>query len=136
VIGGYTVGGMTFDAILVGYYEGDRLMYAAKVRAGFVAALREALFKLFAALHVDTCPFANLPESYKGRWGEGLTAAEMAECSETRGTRGTIPHGQTYLWLPASSERFIARGSRGITCDLEAISARRRVRQAPKEPNP
>jgi len=80
VIGGYTVGGRTFDAILVGYYEGDRLMYAAKVRAGFVPALREALFKLFAALQVDTCPFANLPESYKGRWGEGLTAAEMAEC--------------------------------------------------------
>jgi len=80
VIGGYTVGGRTFDAILVGYYEGDRLMYAAKVRAGFVPALREALFKLFAALQVDTCPFANLPESHKGRWGEGLTAAEMAEC--------------------------------------------------------
>jgi bifunctional non-homologous end joining protein LigD len=28
-----------------------------------------------------TQPFANLRESKKGRWGEGLTAADMGECS-------------------------------------------------------
>jgi len=28
VIGGYTIGGVTFDAIVFGYYEGDRMMYA------------------------------------------------------------------------------------------------------------
>jgi hypothetical protein len=26
------------------------------------------------------CPFANLPESKEGRWGQGLTAAKMREC--------------------------------------------------------
>ena len=26
------------------------------------------------------CPFANLPETHKGRWGEGLTAADMDKC--------------------------------------------------------
>ena len=26
------------------------------------------------------CPFANLPEAYKGRWGEGLTGADMGKC--------------------------------------------------------
>jgi len=26
------------------------------------------------------CPFANLPERHKGRWGEGLTAADMDKC--------------------------------------------------------
>jgi len=26
------------------------------------------------------CPFRNLPESRKGRWGEGLTAEEMKRC--------------------------------------------------------
>ena len=50
------------------------------MRTGSVLASREVLFKLFAGLQVDTCPFANLPESHKGRWGEGLTAAEVAEC--------------------------------------------------------
>jgi ATP-dependent DNA ligase len=29
---------------------------------------------------VKECPFANLPESKGGRWGEGLTAEKMREC--------------------------------------------------------
>jgi bifunctional non-homologous end joining protein LigD len=81
VIGGYTSSGRNFDAILVGYHdEGDRLNYAASVRNGFVPASREALFRLFGGLHSETCPFVNLPEPGRGRWGEGLTAADMAEC--------------------------------------------------------
>ena len=35
VIGGYTPGN-PFDAVIVGYYDGDKLLFAAKVRAGFV----------------------------------------------------------------------------------------------------
>jgi ATP-dependent DNA ligase len=35
VIGGYTVGGKTFDALVFGYYEGNRLIYAARTRNGF-----------------------------------------------------------------------------------------------------
>ena len=30
VIGGYTVGGTTFDALIFGYYDGDDLIYAAR----------------------------------------------------------------------------------------------------------
>jgi len=26
------------------------------------------------------CPFVNLPEAHKNRWGEGLTADKMKEC--------------------------------------------------------
>ena len=32
VIGGYTIGTKTFDAVIFGYYEGDRLIYAARTR--------------------------------------------------------------------------------------------------------
>ena len=35
VIGGYTRGGRTFDALVLGYYDGDRLLYAARTRIGF-----------------------------------------------------------------------------------------------------
>jgi ATP-dependent DNA ligase len=35
VIGGYTPGN-PFDALIVGYYEGERLLYAAGMRNGFV----------------------------------------------------------------------------------------------------
>jgi bifunctional non-homologous end joining protein LigD len=33
VIGGYTVGGATFDALVFGYYDGDKLLYAARTRS-------------------------------------------------------------------------------------------------------
>ena len=42
VIGGYTVGTKTFDALVFGYYEGDRLIYAARTRNGFTPAVRAA----------------------------------------------------------------------------------------------
>ena len=80
VIGGYTVGGNPFDALIFGYYDGDRLIYAARTRNGFTPAMRAQLFKQFRALEIKTCPFANLPEPKSGRWGAGLTAKKMADC--------------------------------------------------------
>src|SRR4051812_11436517 len=35
VIGGYTFGGTTFDALIFGYYQGDSLIYVARTRNGF-----------------------------------------------------------------------------------------------------
>ena len=55
-------------------------MFAAKVRNGFVPAVRDTVFQHFKRVRIKTCPFANLPESGKGRWGEGLTAADMEKC--------------------------------------------------------
>ena len=50
VIGGYTMGGNPFDALIFGYYEGDRLLYAARTRSGFTSATRAHLFKRFKGL--------------------------------------------------------------------------------------
>ena len=80
VIGGYVPAADNFDSILVGYYQGKDLMFAARVRAGFVPALRALLFSRFRGLDIEQCPFRNLPEARKGRWGEGLTAEDMKEC--------------------------------------------------------
>jgi ATP-dependent DNA ligase len=80
VIAGYTPSPKTFDALLVGYYEGGKLIFAARVRNGFVPATRETVFRHFKKLHSKECPLANLPESKKGRWDEGLTAADMKKC--------------------------------------------------------
>lgn len=80
VIGGYTVGTEPFDALIVGYYDGQDLLYAARTRNGFTPASRAQLFKRFAPLHTDECPFANLPEARGGRWGQGLTKAKMPDC--------------------------------------------------------
>jgi DNA ligase D-like protein (predicted ligase) len=80
VIGGYTVGGTTFDALIFGYYEGNELRYAGRTRNGFTPGLREQLFRRFKELLTPYCPFANLPEARPGRWGQGLTADKMAAC--------------------------------------------------------
>jgi ATP-dependent DNA ligase len=55
-------------------------MFAAHVRNGFVPTLRATVFRKFKGLESHKCPFANLPESEKRRWGEGLTAADMEKC--------------------------------------------------------
>jgi ATP-dependent DNA ligase len=80
VIAGYTPGPRNFDAVIIGYYDGDRLIYVARTRNGFTPGSREALFRRFKGLETAKCPFANLPEAKSGRWGVGLTAAKMGEC--------------------------------------------------------
>jgi ATP-dependent DNA ligase len=76
-IGGYTPGN-PFDALIVGYYEGERLLYAAKVRNGFVPLVRREVASKFKGLEIDTCPFANLPERKRTQWA--LTKEEMKKC--------------------------------------------------------
>jgi DNA ligase D-like protein (predicted ligase) len=80
VIGGYTVGGKTFDALVLGYYEEGNLLYASRTRNGFTPALREQILRRMKPLQIRECPFVNLPEGHGGRWGQGLTAAKMADC--------------------------------------------------------
>ena len=80
VIGGYIPGAHGVDAIVVGYYRGEDLIYVARVRNGFVPASRRQMFARLKPLLISKCPFANLPERHKGRWGEGLTAADMDKC--------------------------------------------------------
>jgi bifunctional non-homologous end joining protein LigD len=80
VIGGYTVGGATFDALVYGYYDGKDLIYAARTRNGFTPKLRAELMRKFKPLEIPACPFSNLPETRAGRWGVGLTAAKMVDC--------------------------------------------------------
>ena len=80
VIGGYTLGTKTFDALVIGYYEQDRLLFATRTRNGFTPATRQQVFRRFRTLEIPECPFANLPEARSGRWGQGLTKAKMADC--------------------------------------------------------
>jgi bifunctional non-homologous end joining protein LigD len=77
VVGGYTPGN-PLDAVIVGYYEGDKLIYAAKVRNGFVPRLRREVWAKLKHLQTDTCPFANLPE--RKRTQRALTREEMKNC--------------------------------------------------------
>jgi DNA ligase D-like protein (predicted ligase) len=84
VIGGFIPGVHGVDAIVVGYYRGEELMYVARVRNGFVPASRRQVFAKLKSLVISQCPFVNLPETHNGRWGEGLTAVDMEKCMWVR----------------------------------------------------
>ena len=66
VIAGYTPSSKNFDALVIGYYEDGKLMYAARTRNGFTPASRAELFKKLKPLEIKECPFANLPERRRG----------------------------------------------------------------------
>jgi DNA ligase D-like protein (predicted ligase) len=80
IIGGYSIGGSTFDAVILGHVVDGKLVYVARTRSGFTPASRAELLRKMKALEVGECPFCNLPEKRPGRWGEGLTADKMKDC--------------------------------------------------------
>jgi len=77
VIGGYKPENRNFQSIVVGYHENKKLRFAARVRSGFTPAQRAALFELLRPLRIDECPFADLPSTRTGHWGEGVTVEDM-----------------------------------------------------------
>jgi ATP-dependent DNA ligase len=79
VIGGYIPSHLGLDSIMVGFYRGDDLYYAARVRARFVPATRRLVFDAIKYLNAKQCPFVNLPEEEPGRWRQEFTAEKMKE---------------------------------------------------------
>ncbi len=80
VIGGFIPGPRGVDSIIVGYYRGKDLVYVARVRNGFVPATRRMVYGKLKPLITDKCPFVNLPETGRTRWGEILDAEKMKQC--------------------------------------------------------
>ena len=84
VIGGYTPPKGSrdfFGALLVGHYEGDKLIFASKVGSGYAQSTLRELFNRFKPLRRATCPFVNLPTKRTGKFGQGVTASEMKLCT-------------------------------------------------------
>ena len=80
VIGGYTppAGARKyFGALLVGYYDKVRLLFAGKVGTGFDSKTLLSLYKKLREEKSDTCPFADLPSKQAGQWVQGITPSEM-----------------------------------------------------------
>ena len=87
VIGGYTEPRKSrpyFGALLLGYYQNGKLMFASKTGTGFNHEMLETLFKKFQKYKTTNVPFANVPTYRKGKSGEGLSRAEMRRCTWLR----------------------------------------------------
>ena len=80
VIAGFMPGPHGVDSIIVGYYRGKDLLYVARVRNGFVPATRRMVYEKLRPLIIDKCPFVNLPETGRARWGEILDEERMKKC--------------------------------------------------------
>jgi len=83
VIGGYTIPEGTrkyFGSLLVGYHGPDGLLFAGRVGSGLSEKLLASIDAQLQKLRRPTCPFINLPEKSKGRWGLGITPAVMKRC--------------------------------------------------------
>jgi bifunctional non-homologous end joining protein LigD len=87
VIGGFTrpqASREYFGAILIGYYQGGRLLYAGKVGTGFNRALLASLHAQFQRRQRADCPFADLPTERRSRFGTGMTRRERAKVTWIR----------------------------------------------------
>jgi len=83
VIGGFTNpegSRQHFGALMLGFYKGKKLQFCGKVGTGFDEKVLKILYSQFEGIPRDECPFANLPEKRSGRFGAGVTAAEMKRC--------------------------------------------------------
>ena len=83
VIGGYTDpegSRKYFGSVIVGFYEGEKLLFAGKVGTGFNDALLRKLYSQFKKIARESCPFANLPVPRGKKGGQGITASEMKDC--------------------------------------------------------
>jgi bifunctional non-homologous end joining protein LigD len=87
VVGGYTVpeGARShFGSLLVGYHGPDGLIFAGRVGTGFSEKQLANIDAQLQKLRQTDCPFINLPEKRRGRWGEGITPTVMKRCRWVR----------------------------------------------------
>src|SRR5205814_1110654 len=72
VVGGYTEGegsrSKTFGGLLVGYYDGDDLRFAASVGSGLTERMLDDITAKLRELGTDESPFVNPPTVIGGRW--------------------------------------------------------------------
>jgi bifunctional non-homologous end joining protein LigD len=80
VIGGFTPpqgARQHFGALLVGYFEGKKFLFAGKVGTGFNTKSLASLHKKLKSERRDDCPFADLPSKQGGQWVQGITPSMM-----------------------------------------------------------
>jgi bifunctional non-homologous end joining protein LigD len=99
VIGGYSrsdVKGKPFSSLLLGTFEGDKLIYSGKVGTGFNSADLDRLARKFAPLERSKSPFEEVPavERKGAVWLEPKLVAQIEFAERTRDGRLRHPSYQ------------------------------------------
>jgi bifunctional non-homologous end joining protein LigD len=77
VVGGLKPTATSFESLLVGFYDSNRLHFAGKVRAGLTPHVRAEILRTIGPDKTTRCPFVNLPIGKTSHWGEGISEQEM-----------------------------------------------------------
>ncbi len=81
-----------FGALLVGYYAGNKLLYAGKVGTGYSVATLAMLGAKLRKLHISQCPLANYTGPTKGvHWVKPELVAEIRFAEWTKDNRLRVP---------------------------------------------
>jgi bifunctional non-homologous end joining protein LigD len=110
VIGGFTEPQGTrdgFGALLLGYWEGEALVYAGKVGTGFTRATLHELFGAMAGLTRPTSPFSAAVVERGARWVEPELVVEVAFSNWTRD--GRLRHPSFVRLRPDKASRDVLR---------------------------
>lgn len=95
VIGGYTDPQHSrsyFGALLVGYFDDGKFMYAGKVGTGFSEETLAMLAKKMKPLEIQKCPFSNYDESTRGvHWIKPKLVADFKFANWTNAGRLRVP---------------------------------------------
>ena len=112
VVGGFTAGtgarSSTFGSIAVGFYEGERLVFAGTAGSGFNQAQIDEAHRWFAANQVNECPFDPRPPRDIARTCSWCTPARVAEIAFTEWTdEGFLRHPVFLGWRDDKSPRDV-----------------------------
>ncbi len=131
VIGGFTEpqgSRESFGALLLGYWEGDALVYAGKVGTGFNRATLRELSKTLSGLERPSSPFVAGEVERGARWVEPELVAEVAFSNWTRD--GRLRHPSFVRARPDKASRDVVReecGSRPSRPPNRGAARRRSV---------
>jgi bifunctional non-homologous end joining protein LigD len=126
VVGGYspsTVRPRAIGALVVGYYDHGRLIYAGRVGTGYTQSLAQDLWKRLHPLEIDAPPFDQIPPAEARRrdvrWVEpktvieahlrGWTADAIVRQAAFKGVREDKPPREVVREMPMTTETGAAR---------------------------
>lgn len=106
VIGGYTEpagGRVGFGSLLLGYYDGEQLLYAGKVGTGFTDIVLKELYRKMHNIEVETPYFSN-PKEVKSGKVHWIRPQLVAQVSFTEWTSGNRLRHPSFLGLRHDKE--------------------------------
>ena len=121
----FVVGGFTdpegsrqgIGALLVGYYDGDRLVFAGKVGTGFSVSVARDLRARLEKIETPDCPFTPCPPGWLGRHAHWVKPRLVAEVTFTEWT------GDAHIRHPSFQGLRADKDPRRVVREVEAPAA-------------